>query len=97
MSYELLFDSRALAEWRKLNPSIRQQMKAKLLKRLEDPKAESDKLSGMPGCYKIKLASAGYRLIYRVVDDQVQVIVIAVGKRERSKVYQQAKKRLDQD
>ena len=47
----------------------------------------------MPDCYKIKLKAAGYRLVYKVIDERIVVSVIAVGKRERSAVYDQAKKR----
>jgi mRNA interferase RelE/StbE len=43
--------------------------------------------------YKIKLRNAGYRLVYRVVDDLLVVTVIAVGKRERGQVYDEAAKR----
>lgn len=42
---------------------------------------------------KIKLKSAGYRLVYEVRDKQVTVIVVAVGKRERDAVYLAAAKR----
>ncbi len=38
----------------------------------------------MTDCYKIKLRQAGYRLIYRVDDDMVNVSVIAVGTRKRT-------------
>ncbi len=44
----------------------------------------------MPDCYKIKLRSVGYRLVYRVYDDRIVVQVIAVGKRERNEVYKAA-------
>jgi mRNA interferase RelE/StbE len=47
----------------------------------------------MPDHYKIKLRSAGYRLVYRVEDLRVVVAVVAVGKRERGDVYEAAKKR----
>ncbi|BAN50572.1 hypothetical protein PCA10_48400 [Metapseudomonas resinovorans NBRC 106553] len=49
----------------------------------------------MQDCYKIKLRSVGYRLVYEVVDQRLVVTVIAVGKRERLEVYEAAKKRLD--
>lgn len=48
----------------------------------------------MPNCYKIKLRSIGYRLVYEVIDSRLVVTVIAVGKRERSKVYGSAASRL---
>jgi mRNA interferase RelE/StbE len=50
-------------------------------------------LSGYPNRYKIKLRSIGYRLVYEVVDDEVVVIVIAVGRRENNAVYDDANSR----
>jgi mRNA interferase RelE/StbE len=48
----------------------------------------------MRDCYKIKLRSAGYRLVYQVRDDELVVSVVAVGKRERHAVYRTAVKRI---
>jgi mRNA interferase RelE/StbE len=47
----------------------------------------------MTDCYKIKLRSAGFRLVYQVVDERLVVMVIAVGKRENDLVYRLARKR----
>ena len=94
MIYEVGFVDEALAEWRKLDGSIREQFKKKLAERLENPRVPASALSGMPDCYKIKLATVGYRLVYRVEDETVFVTVIAVGKRDRLKVYETAKNRL---
>jgi mRNA interferase RelE/StbE len=93
MSYELAFLDEALKEWRKLNATVRDQFKKKLKERLEDPKVVSAKLSGGKDRYKIKLRSAGYRLVYQVRDTELLVIVIAVGKRERDAVYKAADNR----
>ena len=93
MNYKLRFHQAALAEWHKLDGSIREPLKKKLAERLLQPHVPAAALSGMPGCYKIKLRSIGYRLVYRVDDDIVFVTVIAVGKRERNRVYQDAQQR----
>lgn len=94
MSYRLRFHELALAEWRRLDAGLREQLKKKLAERLEHPRIPSAALSGMPDCYKIKLRSAGYRLIYRVDDKVVFVTVIAVGRRDKQKVYEVAQSRL---
>ncbi len=94
MSYRLRFHELALAEWRRLDAGLREQLKKKLAERLEHPRIPSAALSGMPDCYKIKLRSAGYRLIYRVDDTTVFVTVIAVGRRDKQKVYEVAQSRL---
>lgn len=70
------------------------QFAKKLKERLDNPSVEADKLRDMPNCYKIKLRTVGYRLVYEVIDNRLVVTVIAVGKRELNKVYGKATKRL---
>jgi mRNA interferase RelE/StbE len=94
MIYRLVFKAEAKKEWDKLDASIREQFKKKLAERIESPRVESARLSGMQDCYKIKLRSAGYRLVYQVRDSELVVSVVAVGKRERNAVYRAAVKRI---
>ncbi|HEX4501759.1 MAG TPA: type II toxin-antitoxin system RelE/ParE family toxin [Scandinavium sp.] len=94
MDYLLDFDERALREWRKLGSTVREQFKKKLSSILSAPRIEANKLSGLPDCYKIKLRQSGYRLIYQVLDDQIVVFVVAVGKREKYEVYAEAIRRI---
>lgn len=96
-SYRLAFLPTALKEWEKLGSNVREQFKSKLAERLMQPHAPASRLSGMPGCYKIKLRSAGYRLVYRVEDETVTVVVVAVGKRDRNLVYKIAAGRVASD
>ncbi|HQR84434.1 MAG: addiction module toxin RelE [Polynucleobacter sp. 24-46-87] len=93
MSYKLDFYEDALKEWRKLDGTVREQFKAKLVERLENPRVPSAKLRDATDRYKIKLKSMGYRLVYEVADKEIVVIVVAIGKRERSAVYKAAAKR----
>jgi len=93
MTYSLEFLPSARKEWEKLGATLRQQFKKKLAERLLHPRVAADALRGMPDYYKIKLRAAGYRLVYRVEDQSVTVVVVAVGQRERGLVYDKAKKR----
>ena len=93
MTYKLEFLPSARKEWNRLGATLREQFKKKLAERLERPRVQPDALRGMADHYKIKLRSAGYRLVYRVEDETITVIVVAVGKRERADVYETAKKR----
>ena len=90
MTYELLFHPDALDEWGKLDKPVREQFKKKLAERMVSPHVPASKLSSQKNRYKIKLRSAGYRLVYDVVDAQLIVSVVAVGKRERNAVYKAA-------
>lgn len=87
MTYKLKFLPIALKEWEKLAPPIKAQFKKKLAERLENPHVLSAKLRGYDAVYKIKLRTAGYRLAYEVIDDEVVVYVLAIGKRDKDTIY----------
>jgi mRNA interferase RelE/StbE len=87
MTYKLKFVPSALKEWKGLGQTVKDQFKKTLQKRLENPHVPNSKLSGWPNIYKIKLRSAGYRLVYEVDDREIVVLVLAVGKREKNEVY----------
>ena len=91
--YEVEWDPKALKELRILDGTLRLQFLKKLQERQAGPRVPSDALHGMKDCYKIKLPGAGYRLVYRVEDERIVILVLAVGKRARSSVYEQAAKR----
>lgn len=46
------------------------------------------------GLLQIKLRASGFRLVYQVIDDMLIIAVVAVGKRERSNVYNLASERM---
>jgi mRNA interferase RelE/StbE len=94
MTFKLVFKQDAKKEWDKLDPTIKAQFKKKLIERLESPRVDSSRLSGMKDCYKIKLRSAGYRLVYQVRDSEILISVVSVGKRDRNQVYKIAIKRI---
>lgn len=93
--YKLMIVPEALKEWNKLNNSIKLQLKSKLKSIQSNPKTPKNRLSGLEGCYKIKLMRAGYRLVYQVIDSKIVILIWAIDKREDSKVYDSARKRLD--
>jgi len=93
MIYKLKFLPTALKEWKKLDHSIQAQLKKKLKKLLENPHVPACKLRGFENYYKIKLRASGYRLVYEVMENEICVVVIAIGKRDGEKVYRQAKHR----
>ncbi|MSP43162.1 MAG: type II toxin-antitoxin system RelE/ParE family toxin [Alphaproteobacteria bacterium] len=93
MSYSLKFKTEALREWCRLDANIRNQFRKKLTERLIHPHIPSAKLFGQKDLYKIKLRSAGYRLVYEVRDSELIVTVIAVGRRDRNAVYKTGAKR----
>lgn len=93
MTYKLEFVPSALKEWKRLGENVKKEFKKILTRRLDNPRITKHKLSGYPDVYKIKLRSAGYRLVYEVDDNKVVVLVLAVGKREKNQAYEKLKDR----
>ena len=91
--YKLKFLPTALKEWKKLDSSIQSQLKKKLKERLQNPHVPANQLHGFENHYKIKLRASGYRLVYEVIEKEIVVLVIAVGKRDKNLVYKKASKR----
>lgn len=93
MTYEIEFYEKALDEWNRLDSGIRDQLKKKLAKLIEEPHRPANRLHGLDGCYKIKLRAAGVRLVYKVEDAELVILVVAVGKRDKNSVYDTARER----
>lgn len=70
MNYEIEFTKSALKEFTALDADTKEQFKNKL------------RGSNAKHLYKIKLKSAGYRLLYEVIDNRLVVVVIKVGRRD---------------
>jgi mRNA interferase RelE/StbE len=95
VKYRLRFEPEALREWRSLDKSIRIQFAKKLENRLEEPHVPNSELGGeLKGLFKIKLVSSGYRLVYKVENSELVVVVISVGRRDKSKAYRAAAERI---
>lgn len=95
MTYKLKFLPAAQKEWKKLASLIQLQFKKKLAERLQNPHILSEKLSGYDSVYKIKLRTAGYRLAYEVIDDELVVYVLAIGKRDKNAIYKKLASRFE--
>ncbi|MGK2905337.1 MAG: type II toxin-antitoxin system RelE family toxin [Desulfuromonadales bacterium] len=91
--YGLKFLPTALKEWKKLDSSIQSQLKKKLKERLQNPHVPASRLHGFENHYKIKLRASGYRLVYEIIESEIVVLVVAVGKRDKSLVYQKVSSR----
>lgn len=96
MTFSIEILPAARREWKKLDPDIKLQATRKLETLLENPRVEATRLRGMPDCYKLKLRSAGYRIIYQVFDSRLVIFIVAAGKRDAGKadVYDTATGRL---
>ena len=95
MVYQLDFDDDAKFEWEKLDPGVRTRLDKKLRKRLEAPRVTASRLAGiLSDCYSIKDDKSSMRLIYKVDDEALTVLVLSVGKRANLAAYRKAEERL---
>ncbi|BAO81527.1 cytotoxic translational repressor of toxin-antitoxin stability system [Serpentinimonas raichei] len=93
--YRLKFLPAALEEWNALDGSVKTVLKKLLAKRLEQPHVPGAELHrDLRNCYKIKLLKQGYRLVYRVEDEVLVLLVLAVAKRADGSAYRAAIERL---
>ncbi|MDD5770538.1 MAG: type II toxin-antitoxin system RelE/ParE family toxin [Candidatus Gracilibacteria bacterium] len=92
--YKINYLAEARIEFKKLDKSIQEQVFKKLLKISENPEI-GDNLSGnLAGYKKVYVYHKQIRIVYRIIEDKIEVLVIAIGKRENKKVYFDAFKRI---
>jgi mRNA interferase RelE/StbE len=95
MTYKIVFLMDAQKDWDKLDNSIKKQFANIIENKIKhNPKIIKNRLRGLEDCYKIKLKSSGYRLVYQVLDKIITVSVIAVGRRDKDIAYDSAEVRL---
>jgi mRNA interferase RelE/StbE len=91
--YDLAIHPEAEKEWGKLDGSIQRRFKEKLAKeRLKHPRVAKDSLRELPDCYKIKITTPQFRLIYHVNDARRILTILSVASRDD--VYDELKSRL---
>lgn len=105
MTYQLQFIPEALKDYEKLDNSQKIIVNKTLKKILTNPYPRSEGGYGKPlsnlsdtklaGLLKIKLKSAGLRIVYKLEKVDEKVLVVVIGTREDSKVYKDAQKRIN--
>lgn len=96
MTYTLKIHDCFTDDWDKLDRAVQIQLKKKIGKIQHTPHIPKNRLHGeLSSCYKIKLLKAGVRLIYQVIDNEVVILLVTVGKRADNEVYSEAVKRLN--
>jgi mRNA interferase RelE/StbE len=96
---KLKFHKQALKDYAGLEKAARSSFRKKLIKlvKREEMPPPKNALRGFDrrGCYKIKLRKSGLRLVYHYDGQNLVILVIAVGKRQRNVVYEVAQARME--
>jgi len=96
--YDFKFHPEAEKELVKLNKSV-QILFAKVLKKIiKSPELGVDLGNknnfDLSGCKKVYFDHKRYRVVYKVIDDEVMIYLISIGKRDKMSVYEKASDRL---
>ena len=73
MTYKITFLKQAKKEWDNLSPDVQAYFKKKLLKVIENPHIPKCRVRELKDCYKVKLSTVGYRLVYKVNEEKVVI------------------------
>lgn len=98
MQYNVVLTAAAAEDFRQLDGSLKEPV-AKQLRKLERTPRLGEHLGNragldLTGYYKLYAAKKSIRIVYRIIDQEILVEVVAIGKREDLVVYQEALKRL---
>ncbi len=98
MHYKVQFTPEAATDFRALDGSVKR-LVAKQLKKLEASPHLGQPLGNvhgfdLTGYYKLYAVKKSIRVIYRIIDDEVVVEVVGIGKRADFEVYAEVARRL---
>ncbi len=98
MRYKVLLTPDAAGDFRALEGSVKKPV-ARQLKKLEEAPHLGQPLSNMngfdlTGYYKMYAVKKSIRIVYRIIEDEVIVEVVGLGKRADFEVYAEVARRL---
>ena len=91
------FNRDALKEYKSLDGSVRKLVDLGLAKlRVRADEIGKPLRGELSGCRELKYREAGIRVVYRIVGENVEIVeIVAVGARDKGKVFAVASRRLD--
>ncbi|MDP2267828.1 MAG: type II toxin-antitoxin system mRNA interferase toxin, RelE/StbE family [Deltaproteobacteria bacterium] len=98
MHYKVLFAEEAKADFKALDGSVKK-LVAKQMKKLEESPHLGQPLGNMrgfdlTGYYKLYAVRKSIRIVYRIIENEVVVEIVGIGKRADFEVYADVAKRL---
>lgn len=90
MTWTIQFTRSAARSARKLDPEVRRRVRAALERLTEDPERGKPLQLTLRGLRSFR--TGDYRIVYRVLEDRIVVLVVAIG--HRREVYDRLRDRL---
>lgn len=83
----------ALKDLKKIDKSIQIQVFKKLKKISENPEIWENLSWNLTWLKKVYVNNKKIRIVYKIIDDKIEILIIAIWKRENNIVYRNAFKR----
>ena len=98
MTYKIVFHPEAQSDYLKLDNGVQQRI-AKQINKIANAPELGIKLGNiqgadLAGCRKMYAEKKQIRIVYEVIDNELFVHIIAIGKRSEMEVYKSASKRM---
>lgn len=98
MRYRVFLTEDAVVDFKRLDGSVKK-LVAKQLKKLEESPHLGQSLGNtagfdLPGYYKMYAAKKSIRIVYRIVEEEVIVEVVGIGRRADFEIYAEVARRL---
>ena len=91
MTWTLVYATSAARAIERLDPAVRRRLLAALRKLREDPERGKPLLLTLKGLRSLR--TGDYRIVYRVIESRVEILVVAIG--HRRDVYARVRKMLN--
>ncbi len=91
MAWTLVYTTSAARAIKRLDPAVRRRLLAAIERLREDPERGKPLLLTLKGLRSLR--TGDYRIVYRVIESRVEILIVAVG--HRRDVYARVRKMLD--
>lgn len=99
--YNLKFYEEAEKDLSKLNNSVKKLFAKKLSQIIKNPELGKDLGNknnlNLSGLKKVYFDNKRYRIVYEIIENEIIIHIVAIGKRDDMKVYKEANNRYKKD
>ena len=92
--YKLNFLEKAKKDIKKLDKIIQNQVFKKLQKISDNPEIWNNLTWELVWYKKVYVNNKKIRIVYKIIDDKIEILIITIWKRENKKIYKDAFKRI---
>ncbi len=93
--YNIKYEAKVENDLKKIDQSLRIQIFKKIEKISINPEIWDNLTWNLVWYKKVYVNSKKIRIVYKIIDDKIEILIIVIGKRENEKVYKDAFKRIN--